>query len=122
METAVPALHLRYMDLQIHRYINAVIDAPLVFCIRTWKFRKIVVCTIPLKGRHVNENIFIGWVNGLLHWKLLKPGRRIEMLDFDKNKDRDEGDYVTYDPDDFAGFQINVSITPTVCCTGASWQ
>ena len=47
------------------------------FCIRSWKFRKIVVCTIPLKGRHVNENIFIGWVNGLLHWKLLKPVGRI---------------------------------------------
>ena len=74
------------------------------FCIRLWKFTKVVVCNIPLKGRHVNENIMIGWVNGLLHWKVLKPIGRPRLLDIDVNADREEGDYVTYDPSEFSGW------------------
>ena len=75
------------------------------FCIRVWKFTKLVICNIPLKGRHVNENVMIGWVNGLLHWKLLKPIGRPRILDLDVNKDREEGQYVTYDPSEFAGWE-----------------
>ena len=68
------------------------------FCITSWTFSKLVICNIPLKGRHVNENILIGWVNGLVHWKLLKPIGRSRMLDLSTNTDRKEGDYITYDP------------------------
>ena len=57
-----------------------------------------------MKGRHVNENILIGWVNGLVHWKLLKPIGRPRMLDLSTNTDREEGDYITYDPSDFSGW------------------
>ena len=64
----------------------------------------VVISNIALKGRHVNENIVSGWVNGLVHWKLLKPIGRPRILGLDVNKDREEGQYVTYDLKDFAGW------------------
>ena len=50
-----------------------------------------------MSGRHVNENIFMAWVNGFLHWKLLKPVGRQQLLVLGANKDRAELDYVTSD-------------------------
>ena len=79
-----------------------------------------------LKGRHVNENIFIGWLNGLFNWKLIKPIGRVENLEFDKNKDREEGDYVTYYTDDFDGWDklpnmmAGLRRLPDVCVNNSS--
>ena len=75
------------------------------FCIESWTFWKLVGSNICVSGCHVNENIFIAWVNGLLHWKLLKPVGRQQLLDLDANKDREEGDYVTYDAQQLSGWE-----------------
>ena len=104
--TTQPYLHLT-SDIWTCKYTGTSMLSLTLhwFCIRVWKFTKLVICNIPLKGRQVNENVMIGWVNGLLHWKLLKPIGRRRILDLDVNKDREVGQYVTYGPLDFAGWE-----------------